>query len=99
MSTETSREIHDPYQKDLLRSVEKLSCLEDQKVLLRRIIRSDRSCRVIRSDGRQERGKIIGIDPEGRIGVAVKDTDENHTTTKWPRLETFMSWQEPSENL
>lgn len=76
-------------------SVEGLSCTEEVKKVLRRIITSDRSCDVVRSDGRRERWIMFGIDlEEGRIGVTGIEADKKQSITKWPRVETFMSWQE-----
>lgn len=78
-------------------SVEGLTCTEEEKNVFRRIIESDRTCDVVRSDGRRERGIVMDIEQDGRIVVAVKGSDGEHMTTKRPRVETFLSWQETTE--
>ena len=97
MSPETGFDQRGTYTEALLLSVDRLSCDESQKTLLRRIIKSNGVCDVVRSDGRREHGTVIGI-ADGRIAVAVKDGPEQKRTVKNPRLETFMSWQETSGN-
>lgn len=97
MKREMIPDRRDPHEEGLLLSVERLTCPDEQKDLLRRLIRSDRGCDVVRSDGQQDRGKILEIGQDGRLSIAVKD-ESGRMLIKRPRIETFMGWQKASKH-